>query len=66
MKEVKYPLFGQWLNKSRGSKSLEWVGMRIGRKYNSISEYENGYVKPLPDIVALLINLFNGEINSIR
>ena len=61
MKKVKYPLFGRWLKKCRGSHSLKWVGMRIGRKYNSVSDYENGYVKPPPDIVALLINLFKGD-----
>jgi len=61
MKKVKYPLFGKWLKNARGSYSLKWVGMQIGRKHNSVSDYENGYVKPPPDIVALLINLFKGD-----
>ena len=61
MKEVKYPLFGQWLNKSRGSISLKTVGRWIGRAHNSVSDYEKGYVQPPRDTVAFLINIFKGD-----
>jgi hypothetical protein len=53
------------LNESRGSKSLEWVGKRIGKKYNSVSEYEKGYVKPPPLVVALLIIIFKGDPHKV-
>jgi len=61
MKEAKYPLFGQWLKKARGSYSLQSVGKLIGKKHNTVSNYEKGYVKPPKLIVAFLINLYNGN-----
>ena len=65
MKEIKYLDFGEWLNKFRGSKSLEWVGKRIGKKHNSVSEYEKGYVKPPRLVVALLIIIFKGDPHKV-
>lgn len=61
MKERKYPLFGEWLEKSRGSHSLQWIGNRIGKEHNTVSDYAKGYVKPPKLIAACLINLFNAD-----
>ena len=61
MKKVKYLSFGKWLNKARGSYSLQYVGNLIGKSHSSVSEYEKGYVRPPKLIVAYLINYYNAN-----
>ena len=65
MKNIQYPCFGRWLKKSRGSHSLQSVGKLIGKEHNTVSNYEQGYVKPPKFIVAFLINYFNGDPEEV-
>ena len=61
MKKVLYPRAVGWMKNLRGSHSQQSFGDLIGKKYNSISDYEHGYVRPDRLTTAFLINYFNGD-----